>query len=152
MSLMGHNWAEMQVMECEECKKERDRRNRLIAENDLRVQREPFVSAPYIHKNNELKYHAMLLRAAEHSKKMRKYTLWFAAVDTPENPAQIVKDPTKLNARLERFLQFHDQQTSGIPGLNLLYTGLKARVTEKLVKAKFITLLKLIRIPEFISF
>ena len=83
----------------------------------------------------------MLLRAAEHSKKMRKYTLWFAAVDTPENPAQVVKDPSKLNARLERFLQFHDQQTSGIPGLNLLYTGLKARVTEKLVKTKFITLL-----------
>ena len=113
MSLMGGSWADMQVMECEECKKERDRRNRLIAENGLRVQREPFVSAPYIHKNNEPKYHAMLLRAAEHSKKMRKYTLWFAAVDTPENPAQVVKDPTKLNARLEDFCNFMISKPAG---------------------------------------
>lgn len=142
MSIKGTSWGEMQEMECNVCKKERERRNRLIADADARVQSEPFVSATYIHKNNEPKYHAMLLRAAEHAKKTRSYTLWFAAVDTPEKPMQITKNPAKLKEKLNRFLQFHDQQTCGIPGLNLLYHGLKARTTEKLVKNQKITILK----------
>ena len=92
---------------------------------------EPFVSAPYIHRNNEPKYHAMLLRAEEHAKRTHKFRIWFAAKDTPCNPAEIVKQPEQLKAKLDRFLQFHDQKTAGIPGLCLLYPGLKMRVTEK---------------------
>ena len=84
----------------------------------------------------------MLLRAHEQAKTLRKHVLWFAAVDTPENPAQIVKTPAKLKQRLQRFLQFHDQQTAGVPGLNLLYEGMQARVTEKLVKNKNVVILK----------
>ena len=72
--------------------------------------------------------------AAEEARANRIYRLWVAASDTPENPAQIVRKPSDLKRRLERFLQFHDQQTSGIPGLNILYEGLKVRVTEKPVK------------------
>ena len=72
----------------------------------------------------------MLLRAAEQAKTDRKYTLWFAATDTPDNPAQIVKTPGKLQQRLQRFLQFHDQQTAGVPRLNIRYEGMQARVTE----------------------
>ena len=135
-------WSTMQTMECIICKKERDRRNRLLESEDERVRQEPFLSAPFIHKNNEPKYHAMLLRAAEEAKANRVYTMWFAATDTPENPAQIVKKPSDLKRRLERFLQLHDQQTSGIPGLNILYEGLRVRVTEKLVKNKKVTILK----------
>ena len=56
--------------------------------------------------------------------------LWFRAVDTPENPAQIAKTPAKLQERLQKFLQYHDQQTTGVPGLNILYEGMPARVTE----------------------
>ena len=83
----------------------------------------------------------MLLRAAEESKANRIYTMWFAASDTPENPAQIVRKPSDLKRRLERFLQLHDQHTSGIPGLNILYEGLRVRVTEKLVTHKKMTIL-----------
>ena len=64
-------------------------------------------------------------------KMLRKHVLWFAAVDNPENSAQIVKTPAKVNQRLKRFLQYHDQQTAGVPGLNLLYEGMQARVTER---------------------
>ena len=59
------NWPAMQEMECTICKEERDRRNRVMAGDDPRVRREPYLSAPFIHKNNEPKYHAMLLRAHE---------------------------------------------------------------------------------------
>ena len=120
----------MQRMECSTCKTERDRRSRLLEEVDPRVREEPFLSAPFIHKNNEPKYHAMLLRAAEKAKTDRKYALWFAAKDTPDNPAQICKNPGKLQERLQRFLQYHDQQTAGVPGLNIMYEGMQARVTE----------------------
>ena len=70
------------------------------------------------------------------------HTLWFAAIDTPDNPAQIVKTPGQLQQRLQRFLQFHDQQTAGVPGLNIMYEGMQARVTETLVKHKIIVILK----------
>ena len=107
-------------MECKSCQVERERRNRLILPEDPRVVQQPFVSAPYMHKNNEPKYHAMLLRAAEHAKQQRRHMLWFAAEDTAENPAQVAKTPQKLKERLERLLHLHDQKTAGIPGLTPL--------------------------------
>ena len=82
----------------------------------------------------------MLLRAHEQAKMQRKHVLWFAAVDTPENPAQIVKTPAKLKQRLQRFLQYHDQQSAGVSGLSILYEGMAARVTEKLVKNKHVVI------------
>ncbi len=93
MAARGSDWKAMESLECSICSTERNRRNRLLEEEDPRVHEEPFLSAPFIHKNNEPKYHAMLLRAAEQAKTECKYTLWFAAIDTPENPAQIVKTP-----------------------------------------------------------
>ena len=97
----GEPWETLQKMECKNCQAERERRNRLILPEDPRVVQQPFVSAPYMHKNNEPKYHAMLLRAAEHAKQQRQHILWFAAEDTAENPAQVAKTPQKLKERLE---------------------------------------------------
>ena len=63
----------------------------------------------------------MLLRAEEAAKRAGKYALWFSARDEPNNPAQVAKDPQKMERRLQAFLQFHEQKTAGIPGLNILY-------------------------------
>ena len=98
------DWPAMQEMECSLCKAERDRRNRVMAGDDARVRREPYLSGPFIHKNNEPKYHAMLLRAHEQAKMLRKHVLCVAAVDIPQNPAPIVKTPAKLQQRLQHFL------------------------------------------------
>ena len=84
----------------------------------------------------------MLLRAAEEGKRNRQHMLWFAAKDEPLNPAEIAKDLHSLEMKLNRFLLFHDQQTGGIPGLNILYKGLQVRVTQKLVKIRSCTILK----------
>ena len=43
-------WSTMQIMECTICKKERDRRNRLLEGEDERVRQEPFLSALFIRK------------------------------------------------------------------------------------------------------
>ena len=135
-------WETVLASECSTCQAERKRRNRLLDGQSDVVSQEPFSSAPYIHKKNEPKYHAMLLRASEHGKRERQHMLWFAAVDKPLNPSEIVQNPSRLQAKLERFLYFHDQQTGGIPGLNVLYNGLKVRVTRKLAKTKTVTILK----------
>ena len=138
----GEAWGTLHEMECDICQAERERRNRLILPEDPRVVRQPFVSAPYMHKNNEPKYHAMLLRAAEHAKQQRQHVLWFHAEDTPDNPAQVAKSPQKLKERLERLLQLHDQKTAGIPGLTPMYENLQGRVTEKICMTKAFTILK----------
>ena len=84
----------------------------------------------------------MLLRAEEAAKCAGKYALWFSARDEPYHPAQVAKDPHKMEKRLEAFLQLHEQKTAGIPGLNILYEGMRARVTEKIVKGRHIKILK----------
>ena len=121
----GASWGALREMECKSCQTELERRNRLVMADDPRVVQQPFVSAPYIHKNNEHKYHAMLLRAAEHAKQQRRHMLWFAALDTLDNPAQVAKTPHKLSERLEKLLQLHEQKTAGIPGFTPLYRPYK---------------------------
>ena len=93
MSACGKEWDDLQREECHLCAQEREQRSRLLAEADKRVKQEPFVDAPFIHKNNEPKYHALLLRAEEHAKAAGKFCLWFAAEDTPVNPAEVGKNP-----------------------------------------------------------
>ena len=75
MHLSGSTWSQMQKLECAICQTERERRNRLITDEDARLRKEPFCTAPYIHKNNQPKYHAMLLRAEEAAKQGGKYAL-----------------------------------------------------------------------------
>ena len=69
MASAGASWKKMQLEECDVCKKERSRRNRLIEADDARILQEPFLRAPYVHQNNAPKYHAMLLRAVEEAKR-----------------------------------------------------------------------------------
>ena len=71
-----------------------------------------------------------------------KHILWVRAQDTPRNPKEIAATPAKVDQKRDRFLQFHDQQTAGIPGLFPMYLGLKARTTEKIAKGKHLTILK----------
>ena len=107
------DWVAMQELECPVCQEQRERRNRVLANDDPRVRSEPYLSAPFIHKNNEPKYHAMLQRAHEQAKKQRKHVLWFAAVDTPANPAQIVNTPAKLKQEKKAKKSRSPSQTLG---------------------------------------
>ena len=120
MALKGSSWMEMEELECTTCRSERARRNRLIAPNDPRILKEPFLSAPYVHRNNEPKYHAMLLRAVEQAKRGEggpKCILWVRAQDMPHNPKEIASTADKVDKKRERVLQFLDQKTLGFLGL-----------------------------------
>ena len=100
----------MRGMESRTCHEERQKRTRFVEDGDPRLRSTEFPFAPYIHKNNQPKYHAMLLRAHELAKHNREYVLWFAAVDEPDNPAQITSKPSQLEKKLERLLQVHEQK------------------------------------------
>ena len=139
MSQAGSTWQVMVSMECAVCNAERQRRNRLLEPNDKRLHEEPFLSAPYVHKNNDPKYHAMLLRAVEAAKrggKQPQHILWVVAQDYFQNPKEVAKTEELQKRKRERFLQFHDQKTAGIPGLLPLFIGMKARVTEKVARGQ----------------
>ena len=130
----GFTWLDITASEaarCETCARERIRRNRLVDVSDERMKTEPFLSAPYINRNNKPKYHATFLRAEEWAKKRRLYRLWFFAQDTPCNPRELGPNKNAVAKKLTRFLTFHEQETSGLPGLNMLCVGLPVRMTEK---------------------
>ena len=74
-------WAEQVAQECAVCGAERSRRNRLLSPQDPEAQQDKFVDAPYIHQNNEPKYHAALLRSREYAKRHGIHCLWLQAVD-----------------------------------------------------------------------
>ena len=91
MAKEGKAWQEMVSMKCAACSAERKRRARVLEPADKRVHEEPFLSAPYIHQNNDPKYHAMLLRAAEaakHGFETPRYILGITAQDRPHDPTR----------------------------------------------------------------
>ena len=132
-------------MECHICQTHRENRKRLIAANDPRIHEPAFVQAPYVHQNNEPKYHAMLLRSVEQAKHRfdsPRHILWVTAEDEPHNQKEICDNPAKMHKKLDLFLQFHDQRTAGIPGIFPMYQDMRARVSEKVAKGSRITILK----------
>ena len=104
---------------------------------DARLKEEPFLSAPFIHQNNQPKYNAALLRAEEHAKHHPsgpQRILWVVAQDTPNNDELRRLSAAQIQAKRRRWLQKHDQETAGITGLLPLYKGLRVRSTEKVSK------------------
>ena len=92
MAGRGATWEEMVKEECVVCAEERKRRNRVVTVQDPRVRTDPFLHAPYVHRNNEPKYHALLVRAMEHAKRGAsgpKHVSWVAAFDRPVNPEEV---------------------------------------------------------------
>ena len=67
------DWEAHFKSECALCSRRRDERNRLLAPEDPRVHEAPFLDAPYVHRNNEPKYHALLLRAQEVAKRNHNF-------------------------------------------------------------------------------
>ena len=131
-------WRDMVTMECADRSTERRRRCRLLSPNDPRVSQEPFLSAPYIHQNNEPKYHVSLLRAQEHAKRNAlrpQRILWVVAQDKPKDEHEFKQlNAVQIQQQRRRWLQRHDQDTAGAPCIFPLYNGLYVRATEKISK------------------
>ena len=125
-------------MECAVCQAERRRRCCVLASTGddaaLHLQ-QPFTVAPFVHPFRHPSYHATQLRALNFAKSTGARLHWTAAYDKMVGGEEKGKPETK-ELRRERWLEFHDRFTSGIPGLLPLVMNLPIRFSEALGKAE----------------
>ena len=129
------NWLLRRELECVECAAERKRRCCVLRENDeedkKRFVSEPFAGAAYVHPFRHPSFHATQLRAIVFAKSKKRRLLWVTAYDKIlTNNLACSKDKEEL--RKERWLEFHDRFTAGIPGLLPLVLDLPMRFTESI--------------------
>ena len=125
-------WALRRSDECEECRLERTRRCCIIRDDDENTRRyalPPFANAPFVHPFRHPSCHAQQLRTINFAKTTKSRLLWVTAHDELQK-----KDGGRRQAneeeRKERWLEFHDRHTSGIPGLLPLVLDLPVRFTQ----------------------
>ena len=115
----GRGWATRSDMECEKCKAERARRRRVVplGSPDAGLYRKkPFAHAPFVHPFRHPSYHAQQLRAVTFARTAQRRLLWVVAHDKLlQQDKSHRKDTEEL--RKERWLEFHDRFTAGLPGL-----------------------------------
>ena len=96
---------------------------------------QPFAVAPFVHPFRHPSYHATQLRALNFAKATGSRLHWTVAYDKMVGGEEKGSLETK-EQRKERWLEFHDRFTSGIPGLLPLVMDLPIRFTESLGKAE----------------
>jgi hypothetical protein len=88
-----------------------------------------FADAPFIHPNNAPRYHASQIRARNYAQRTRKMLLWVIAEDKPLHRDLTSLAPADLHRRKQQWMTLHDQQTSGVMGLQPLAEGMPLRIT-----------------------
>ena len=133
----GATWEQRRRLECGRCQDERARRARvMLTEQDRRHESPAFLAAPYVHPYNAPKYHAQQRRAMNFAQATHKCLLWVVAWDSPQNQEDKALKGDALQKARERWLQFHDQQTSGIMGLLPLVKDMPIRFTDTVDREK----------------
>ena len=127
------NWMLRLEKECHLCAAERKRRCCVLKEGNQEDGRryisEQFAGAPFVHPFRHPSYHATQLRAIVFAKSKQRRLLWVTAHDKIlTNNLSLTKEKEEL--RKERWLEFHDRYTNGIPGLLPLVVDLPIRFTE----------------------
>ena len=121
------------MQECNICKRERARRCIVLGggnNDDIPETMKRFSGAAYVHPYNQPKYHAQILRAVSFARASSERIYWCLAEDWP-----ITADDEELSqediARMqEKFLERHDRDTAGIPGIFPLIYNLSLRFTK----------------------
>ena len=119
-------------MECAVCKAERQRRCRVRipgGPDAACFSEPPFVDAPYVHPFRHPSFHAQQLRALDFAKAANRRLLWVAAQDKLKKTDETHRK-SQEEARKQKWLQFHDRSTAGIPGLLPLVLDLPVRFTD----------------------
>jgi hypothetical protein len=124
-----NKWHLRAAMECGICSAERQRRCCIIDSKDPAASgytEEPFASAPFVHPFRHPSYHAQQLRTMAFAKSRNRRLLWITAHDVLA-PGASTAGAEKHELRKERWLEFHDRFTSGIPGVLPLVLDLPIR-------------------------
>ena len=102
-----------------------------VGEDKDRHLKEPFTGAPFGHPFRHPSYHATQFRAVHFAKAHGRRLHWVVAYDRiKEKTSSVTNEEEEL--RKERWLEFHDRCTPGIPGLVPLDLDLPVRFTESI--------------------
>ena len=96
---------------------------------------DPFMDAPFVHPLRAPSYHAQHLRSIHFARVRQRRLLWIPAFDkllTHEEALQ----PGQLERRQNRWLEYHERFTNGIPGLLPLVLDLPVRLSPAVVPLK----------------
>ncbi len=125
-------WSTRQAQKCVFCQAERKRRHWIILGNDeskaAMYRKELFADAPFVHPFRAPSYHAQHLRSLNFAHAHNRQLIWVVADDrlqTKEKDRSVEQE----QARKDRWLEYHDRFTNGIPGILPLVLGLPIRFT-----------------------
>ena len=91
-----------------------------------------FDTAFYAHLNNEPKCQALLQRAVRYANHRGNRVIWVVAKDQSDELKGL--NAQQRQAKPQRWLQAHDKDTNGIPGLLPLAQGLPLRLAQPVDK------------------
>lgn len=125
--------------ECQKCAGERQRRKRVLGiheETPEDWKQAPFTDCPALYSFNVPRYFAIQIRAREFAKQNKLHLSWCYAKDTPLHPGDCDLPTEALDAKRERWLTRHDQDTCNITSLLPLVVGMPLRLTDSIDRDK----------------
>ena len=123
----GDQYDALQV-ECEDCKKERQRRCRVLNMSDEIDLPDSFELAPCIFATNNLKYEANKLRAKKFACSRNKLLVYVKAEDKPT--PQAIQERPDLPAKKREWLKRHDRDCGKLYGMLPLCDGMPVTLTD----------------------
>ena len=132
--LIGASCDIVHQKECKECKLERQRRNRVAAHKDKRLQADNFKGAIAIVANNDLKHQICKVRAAKFARDSRQRIVWAPAQDTAKSDS-LCSDPNLLQ-RKGQWLQYHNKKCGNLWGMIPLVKGMRVSLVDHLDRSE----------------
>ena len=126
----------MKHRECGQCKNERNRRNRVINEEDKRPYEDKFKTAPLIVPNNDVKYKVNKDRAVEWAREHGCAVLWSAAKDSVKGSPSFTRNPNLLTEK-RKWLNYTDAQCGGLSGMVPVVLGMEVVATDHLCRGDY---------------
>ena len=137
----GASAAELVRSECAACADLRRRRARVLGRGvdpSTFVHQRPFDAAPALYAYNVPRYCAVMIRAAAFALARDRRLHWCVARDTPLHRDDRDLPLEELDAKRQRWLLRHDQETMHVASSVPLVQGLPVRLTDSLDRGRFL--------------
>jgi hypothetical protein len=129
----GLSGRELMVRECDNCRRKRASRRRVMRETDVHdpaLQSKPFDVAPALYAFNVPRYFTTLLRARQFARTNNLTLSWCYARDIPLHREDRDLLPEQLDEKRCKWLEQHDQNTGHIASQTPLAQNLPIRLTD----------------------
>ena len=141
--LAGSSWEHIRTHECAACKSERLSKTRVASGSDdprFSDPALPFIGAPLIVPNNDIKYHTNKTRARTLAADTQRLIVLVQAKDTPTS--DVLKSQPCDAAAKAKWLTRHDRESGDLYGMFLLIKGMPVVLTDHIDRNPGKTLLR----------